>query len=197
MDTTKMLTISSTELIMIEALLENFNSTNPHDVLLKMSNSILSNIADKKKDYKNEFDNENFIEVDKNLRALIKGDMTIIKKRDESICKTCHFMADEKCTKINEIHNYWGEDDGNKMIENLLKNNINACVFFELRKFFEILNIKNENGNCFINFKITQGDDLQIVTHKKKIVDFLIFKYGEDCFINLKEHEEQLKFLGV
>lgn len=191
MSTTKMLKISSTELILLEALLENFNSTKPHEVLLKMSNNILSNIAEKKKNYKSEFDNENFIEVDKNLKALIKGDINIINKRDESICKTCHFVADEKCTKINEIHNYWGEDEGNKMIENLLKNNLNACVFFELKKFFEILNIKNEDDNCFINFKITQGDNSQIVTHKKKIVDFLIFKYGKDSFINLKEHENQ------
>jgi hypothetical protein len=65
-----MLKISSTELILLEALLENFNSTKPHEVLLKMSNNILSNIAEKKKNYKSEFDNENFIEVDKNLRAL-------------------------------------------------------------------------------------------------------------------------------
>ena len=72
MGITKMLKISSTELIMIEALLENFNSTKPHEVLLKMSNNILSNIAEKKKNYKSEFDNENFIEVDKNLKALIK-----------------------------------------------------------------------------------------------------------------------------
>lgn len=197
MSTTKMLKVSPNELIVLEALLENFITTKPNDVLLSMSKNILLTIKDKKENCKSEFENKNFVEVSNNLKALIKGEGACINIKDESICKSCHHEADNKCAKNNEICNYWGEESGIKIIESIQKNNIYACVFFELRKIFEIINIKEEEKECYFHVKVIQDNIPTISIYKKQIVEFLIFKYGQNSFTNLKEYEEQLQFAGV
>lgn len=193
----KLLNVNSNEIIMLEALLEKFNSTNPHEVLLNMSNNILSNIEEKKRIYKNEFEDENFKEVSNNLKALVKGEISELKIKDEPLCRSCHFGSNEnKCSKEKEIKNYWGEDDGLQVIDNLQKNKIFACMFYELKKIFEIQNIKDEGNMSLIELKITQGNETQTVIYGKNVLDFLIFRYGKESFINLHSFKEQLQKIG-
>lgn len=192
MATTKMLKVSSTEIVMLETLLEEFNLTNPNEVLLKMSSNILSNIKNKKNSYSNEFEDKKFIELSNDLKALIKGDYSAKNINLESKCNTCQYHGDNNCTKIKNQINYWGEEDAIRIIQELKNNECSECSFYDLKKVFEIQNIFSDKGNCCIEVKITQGLNSEIIFHTIKEIEFYIYKYGMTSFINIEHFQNQI-----
>lgn len=157
-----------------------------------MSNNILSNIKNKKNSYNNEFEDKKFIELSKDLKALIKGDYSVKNINLESKCNTCQYYSDNSCTKIKNQIDYWGEEDAIRIINELKNNEYSECSFYDLKKVFEIQNIFSDIGNCCIKVKITQGlnSEIQFLTIKE--IEFNIYKYGIASFINLEHFQNQI-----
>lgn len=206
MSTTKKLKLESTEIVLLETLLENFNNQNPHPSLKKISDNVLKNIQKKKEDYAHEFDKD--VELYKSLKTLINADLNntlkLITKEEpndsenekqESICNLCQFKNSDECLKQNEMDNYWGEEDGIQIVRENMCGATDECIFYEVQREYTIKNLKNDlkDIEC-VELEEKRADEEDLAIFKCPCVDIFLFqkKYGNHVITNYDDYKEKL-----